>query len=233
MRADFEGQYSILGRNMDQKRRITSAGLKQRNGLAESRNGKMPRARLFLLAICCFGLQAAMGQEPVGATDYFRMEIHVFEGGHERVETEPESRPELVDRALDQVGRLLGYTHFRPVDRITWLVRAQGDMDRFLDIPERWWSLAEDTNISFKLLYNQSERFLSLNDFRFMVKQVPKLHTTVGVHDGGAAVLGHSKIDSRQNDILFILTLEVRATPFEGQDERAIFTVTGTHHHEH
>lgn len=185
------------------------------------------------LAVTFFSALACLGQHERGAPDFFRMEIHVFEGSREKVPAEKAPLPEIVTRALVQVGRLLGYQHFRPVDRIAWLVRADGDMDRFLDIPERWWSLAEDTNISFKLLYNQREKFLSLNDFRFMVKQVPKLHTTVGVNNRGAAVLGHSKIDTRQNEVFFIVTLEVRDTPFEGQDERALFTVSGIHNHDH
>jgi len=190
-------------------------------------------ATLIFLITTPFGPNwTALQEQPENSpTQFFNMTIYVFEGLQDEGER-LEPLPDIVERSLEKVGTFRDYRSFRPIDQISWLVATREDMDRFLDIPEKWWALAEDTNISFKLIYNFSQRYLTLHDFRMMIRQVPKIHTSVGLADGGAAILGHSRVDTRQNELFFIVTLKVQDEPFPGQSEQARFTVvTQTHDH--
>ena len=191
------------------------------------------RLTAFFLLVAT-SLSLAFGQE--SATEdpiqYFDMTIYAFEGLQE-VGDATEAFPDIVERSLEKVGAYRKYKGFRIIDQISWLVRTQENMDRFLDIPERWWALAEETNISFKLIYNFSGRYLTLYDFRMMIRQVPKIHTSAGLADGGAAVLGHSLVETRPNEVFFIVTLNVQDKPFPGQSENARFTVIPKNHNHH
>lgn len=191
-----------------------------------------------VLLVCISGIVilfpgSSLSQEVAQEPEYFRMRIYVFKGSYEQIQSDNPRIEPIVERALNKLTDLQKFKGYQLIDKIAWMVRSDGDIDRFLDIPERWWNLAQDVQISFRLIYNHSDRYLSLTDFRFMIKQVPRIHTTVGVRNGGAAVIGQSYVDKKEETVFFIVTLEVRPNPYPGQSPKYRFFVENEMKQEH
>ena len=146
----------------------------------------------------------------------FRMKIYVFEGSQD-AGVYPDNIPNLVQRALTEVEKFRDYKSFRLIDELVYLVRADQDINRFIDIPERLWTLSHDAQVSFTMIYDQSEKFLTLSDFRFMINQIPKIRNSVSVRPDNAVVIGSTQKHGNFDNMFFVLTLEVSDKLFPGQ----------------
>lgn len=155
-------------------------------------------------------------------THNFRMKIYVFEGSKE-AGGKLDTIPDIVQRALAEVEKFRDYKSFILVDELNYIVRADMEINRFLDIPESLWMMSDDAQVSFTMIYDRKEKFLTLSDFRFMINQIPKIRNTVSVRPGSAVVIGSTQKIREFDNMFFILTLEVSDEPFPGQKDKMRF----------
>lgn len=183
---------------------------------------------LFLLSLAGSAFSGLAAQENAPENDrvYLRIAVYAFEAHPASPGADVDSlqEPSLAE-ALEQAGALLGYQGFTFRKGTLWLVISDGDMNRPMDYPFLdLHFLSEHNRVKFTILYNHIEKYLTLKDFAIFDKSGKILHTTIGVADGGAAVLGSMK-GGGLGDGLLVVTLKTSPKPFPGQSTKARFTL--------
>ena len=156
----------------------------------------------------------------------FALSFHVFEGLVEAAEqdAEPPARA-LVEQAVTEASRVLGYQAARPVGTKTWLVRTDGDMERLLDYRGSHLRIMDRADVKFSLVFDAGAHFLTLIDLELSAGNQVLLHTSVGIQDHGAAVAGVIEPGDDGREFFIVLTFDVSDTAFEHQSREATFTV--------